>query len=127
MQINRISNFEDLNESLSTTGYQLKKDENEAMFYRIEPLSVLSIPQVSETIVVDKMLNFKLFSVASPMVLERKWLLSKKEVNAIKLFKFHRKVCWNEKVTRWSFIRTWVNSIQETWWYTKILRDMHFF
>ena len=72
MQIDRISNFEDLNESLSTTGYQLKKDENEAMFYRIEPLSVLSIPQVSETIVVDKMLNFKLFSVASPMVLERK-------------------------------------------------------
>ena len=70
--IDRISNFEDLNESLSTTGYQLKKDENEAMFYKIEPHSVLSIPQVSETIVVDKMLNFKLFSVASLIPLP-KW------------------------------------------------------
>ena len=59
--IDRISNFEDLNKSLCPTGYQLKKDENEAIFYRIEPHSVLSIPQVSETIVVDKMLHVKPF------------------------------------------------------------------
>ena len=64
--IDRISNFEDLNESLCPTGYQLKKDENEVIFYKIEPHS---IPQVSETIVVDKMLHVKLFSVASPIPL----------------------------------------------------------
>ena len=67
--IERISNFEDLNESLCPTGYQLEKDENEAIFYKIEPHSVLSIPQVSEIIVVDKMLHVKLFSVASPIPL----------------------------------------------------------
>ena len=54
-----------MNESLCPTSYQLKKDENEAIFYKIEPHSVLSIPEVSETIVVDKMLNVKLFSVTS--------------------------------------------------------------
>ena len=67
--IDRISNFEDLNESLCPTGYQLKKHENETIFYEIEPHLVLSIPQVSETIVVDKMLHVKLFSVASPIPL----------------------------------------------------------
>ena len=36
---------------------------------KIEPHSVLSIPQVSEIIVVDKMLHVKLFSVASPIAL----------------------------------------------------------
>ena len=36
----------DLNESLGPTDYQLKKDENEAIFYRTEPHS--TIPQVSE-------------------------------------------------------------------------------
>ena len=75
--IDRISNFEDLNESLCPTVCQLKKDENEAIFYKIEPHSVLSIPQVSETIFVDKMLRVKPFSVASldslaGMVSERK-------------------------------------------------------
>ena len=67
--IDRISNFEDLNESLCHTDYHLKKDENEAIFYKIEPHSVLSVPQVSETIVVDKMLHVKLFSVASSITL----------------------------------------------------------
>ena len=64
----RISNFE-VNKSLCPAGYQLKKDENEAIFYKIEPHSVLSVPQVSETTVVDKMLHVKLFSVASPIPL----------------------------------------------------------
>ena len=67
--IARISNFEDLNERLCPTCYQLKKDDNEAILYKIEPHSVLSIPQISETIVVDKMLHVKLFSVASPILL----------------------------------------------------------
>ena len=58
-----------MNESLCPTGYQLKKDENEAIFYKIEPQSVLLIPQVSGTIVVDEMLHVKLFSVASPIPL----------------------------------------------------------
>ena len=70
--IDQISNFEDMNESLCPTGYHRKKDENEAIFYKIEPLSVLSIPQVCETIVVDKMLHVKLFSVASPIPF-REW------------------------------------------------------
>ena len=35
--IDRNSNFEDLNESLCPTCYQLKKDENEVIFYKIEP------------------------------------------------------------------------------------------
>ena len=34
--IDRISNFKNLNECLCPTGYQLKKDENEAIFYKIE-------------------------------------------------------------------------------------------
>ena len=63
--IDRISNFKNLNECLCPTGYQLKKDENEAIFYKIEPHWVLSIPQVSETIVVHKMLYVNLFSVNS--------------------------------------------------------------
>ena len=67
--IDRISNFEDLNESLCPTGYRLKKYENEAISYKIEPHSVFSIPQVSEMIVIDKMLHVKLFSVASPIPL----------------------------------------------------------
>ena len=58
---------DDLNESLYPTDYQLKKDENEAICYKIEPHSVLSVPQVSETTVVDKMLHAKLFSVVSPV------------------------------------------------------------
>ena len=66
--IDRISNFEDLNEILSRP--VIKKDENEAIFYKIEPHSVLSFPQVSETIVVDKMLHVELFSVASPCLPE---------------------------------------------------------
>ena len=41
--IDRISNFEDLNESFCPPCYQLKKDENEAIFYKIQPHSVLSI------------------------------------------------------------------------------------
>ena len=65
--IYRISNFEDLNESLCPSGYQPKKDKNEAIFYKIEPHAVLSVPQVSETITVDKMLHVKLFSVVSPI------------------------------------------------------------
>ena len=56
-----------MNESLCPTGYQLKQYENEAIFYKNEPHSLLSTPQVSETIVVDK-----LFSVASPIPLS-KW------------------------------------------------------
>ena len=68
-KIDRISNFEDLNESLCPTGYQLKKEQNEAISYKIEPHSVLSVPQVSETNVADKMLHVKLFSVASPIPL----------------------------------------------------------
>ena len=120
--IHRISDCEDLNESLHPTGYQLKKDENEAIFYKIEPqYSVLSIPQVSETIA-DKMLHVKLFLLLlllfqyslAKMVSEKKWLLSKKKINARKLSKLHKKHFWSEKVTRWYFIRTRVNSIQET-------------
>ena len=49
--------------------YQLQKDENQATFYKLEPHSIISIPQVSETIVVDKMLHVKLFSFASPIPL----------------------------------------------------------
>ena len=56
-----------MNESLCPTGYQLKQYENEAIFYKKEPHSLLPTPQVSETIVVDK-----LFSVASPIPLS-KW------------------------------------------------------
>ena len=41
---------------------------------KIEPHSVLSIPQVSEIIVVDKMLHVKLFSVASPIALPELFL-----------------------------------------------------
>ena len=37
--IDRISCFEDLNESLCPTGDELKKDETEAVFYKIEPHS----------------------------------------------------------------------------------------
>ena len=58
-----------MNESLCPTGYQLKKKQNEAISYKIEPHSVLSVPQVSETNVADKMLHVKLFSVASPIPL----------------------------------------------------------
>ena len=58
-----------MNESLCPTGYQLEKDENEAIFYKIELHSVLSILQISETIVVDRMQHVKLFSVASPIPL----------------------------------------------------------
>ena len=58
-----------MNESLCLTGYQLEKDENEAIFYKIELHSVLSILQISETIVVDRMQHVKLFSVASPISL----------------------------------------------------------
>ena len=65
--IDRISHFEELNESSCPSGYQLKKDENEAILYKIEPHAVLSVPQVSETIAVDKMLHVKLFSVVSPI------------------------------------------------------------
>ena len=61
-----------MSECSCPTGYELKKDENKAIFYKIEPNSVLSIPQVSEAIVVDKMLHFNLFSVASPTPLP-KW------------------------------------------------------
>ena len=58
-----------MNESLCPTGYELEKDENEAIFYKIELHSVLSILQISETIVVDRMQHVKLFSVASPIPL----------------------------------------------------------
>ena len=58
-----------MNVSLCPTDYQLKKAENEPTFYKTEPHSVLSVPQVSQTIVVDKILHVKLFSVASPIPL----------------------------------------------------------
>ena len=67
--IDPILNFEDLNESLCPAGYQLKKDVNEAIFYKTELQSVLSIQEVSETIVVHKMLHVKLISIASPIPL----------------------------------------------------------
>ena len=66
--IGRISNFEDLSQISSPS--VIKKDENEAIFYKIEAHSVLSFPQVSETIAVDKMLRVELFSVASPCLPE---------------------------------------------------------
>ena len=60
------------------------------------------------------MLHVKLFLLLlllfqhslAKMVLEKKWLLSKKKINARKLSKLHKKHFWSKKVTRWYFIRT---------------------
>ena len=41
----RISNFE-VNKSLCPAGYQLKKDENEAIFYKIEPISTFNFTSI---------------------------------------------------------------------------------
>ena len=65
-----IKDFTDVNESLCPPGYKLDLEAGErATFYKMEKSKRTGAPEVTETIVVDKLLHVKLFKYSSPLPL----------------------------------------------------------
>ena len=64
----RISSFDDLNESLAPLGYQTNKYNDHIVYYRMQ-VSELGAPEVMECLRVDRDLHVKLFYKGSPLPL----------------------------------------------------------
>ena len=64
----RISSFDDMNDSLAPLGYQCNKYNDHIVFYRMQ-VSELGAPEIIECIRVDRDMHVKLFYKGSPLPL----------------------------------------------------------
>ena len=64
-----IKKFSELTDKLCPFGYKLDLDEEKATFYKTEYHATCNIPQITETITVDKFFPVKLFLNSSPVPL----------------------------------------------------------
>ena len=65
-----IMKFESIDETLTPPGYTFAKYEDHVIFYKIEH-NELSIPQVTECIIIDDKLHVKLYFKGSPLPLPK--------------------------------------------------------
>ena len=66
----KIMKFESVDETLAPPGYTFAKYEDHVIFYKIEH-NELSIPQVTECIIIDDKLHVKLYFKGSPLPLPK--------------------------------------------------------
>ena len=66
---NRIKIFSESNDKLCPFGYKLDLDEEKTKFYKTEYNATYNIPQITETITVDKFFHVKFFLNLSPVPL----------------------------------------------------------